>query len=323
MKRILFVRSHAIASVSAICLVSTMVAGQADDPPTTNWPQWGQNAQHDGFVTSVSQTPLVELADIVFDPFVLNPDRTQGPELQFYGGELLVHYQAPLIHQNDVYMMFETGDPATFPDGRTWHEKRLHWEGSPAELVTNWDFATDWQPVSINFSAWEQVFHAALADGLVYVPGANGSVFQLDAGTGQQLARFSPLGSDPNTFVASPITVDNSGNIFYNAIKLDPDTLLTVHSWLVKVTPDGNSLAVTYEDLLAPANPPTTCFRQFNNFSLPWPPSPTAQPSTGNCGIQRVGLNVTPAIAPDGTIYSVSRADLNSRYAYVVASIPI
>jgi outer membrane protein assembly factor BamB len=32
-----------------------------------------------------------------------------------------------------------------------------------------------------------------------------------------------------------------------------------------------------------------------------------------------VGLNVAPAIAPDGTIYSVSRAHLRSRYAYLVA----
>ncbi len=323
MKRnILGLLGISVLAGTVIAFESKRAAAQVIDSPATNWPQWGQNAQHEGFVTSVSQMPLVQLADIVFDPFVLNPDRSQGPELQFYGGELLVHYQAPLIHENDVYMMFETGNPATFPDGRTWHEKRLHWEGNPAELVTKWDFATDWQPVPIDFSGWEQVFHAALADGLVYVPGANGSVFQLDAGSGEQLARFSPLGSDPNTFVASPITVDSSGNIFYNAIKLDPNTLLTVHSWLVKVTPDGNSLAARYEDLLAPANPPTTCSRAFNNSTLPWPPSPTAQPSAGACGIQRVGLNVTPAIAPDGTIYSVSRADLNSRYSYLVAVNP-
>jgi outer membrane protein assembly factor BamB len=33
-------------------------------------------------------------------------------------------------------------------------------------------------------------------------------------------------------------------------------------------------------------------------------------------------LNVVPAIAPDGTIYTVSRAHANSRYAYVIAARP-
>src|SRR5207248_1631965 len=40
------------------------------------------------------------------------------------------------------------------------------------------------------------------------------------------------------------------------------------------------------------------------------------------CGMQRASLNVAPAIAPDGTVYTVSRADFNARYGYLVAVRP-
>jgi hypothetical protein len=33
-------------------------------------------------------------------------------------------------------------------------------------------------------------------------------------------------------------------------------------------------------------------------------------------------MNIAPAVAPDGTIYTVSRADFNSRYSYLVAVNP-
>ncbi len=313
----------------ALLVLAVSLPASAGTGPTTNWPQWGQNPQHQGAVSSVSQTPLVVLADITFDPFVLNPDGSAGPELQFYDGELLVHYQAPLIHENDVYMGFETGNPATFPDGRTWHTKRLHWEGTPAQLVTKWDFAGDWQPEPIDLTGWEAVYHGALAGSFYYVPGAGGSVFQLDATTGAQLARFNPFGTlDTNTFVAGPLTIDGAGNVIYNAIKLNAD-LSTADSWLVKITSAGASGTAEYGSLVA--NAPTTCFRTFGTSLLPWPKGtdptdpkspadPNARPATGPCGMQRVGINIAPAVAPDGTIYSATTADFNSRYSYVVAA---
>src|SRR5439155_25124381 len=60
----------------------------------------------------------------------------------------------------------------------------------------------------------------------------------------------------------------------------------------------------------------------FSNNQLPLPPSPNALPPTVTCGSQRPGLNVAPAIAPDGTIYTISRAHFNSRYTYLVALDP-
>jgi len=37
------------------------------------------------------------------------------------------------------------------------------------------------------------------------------------------------------------------------------------------------------------------------------------------CGLARAGVNVAPAIAPDGTVYTVGRVDNSSRYGWVIA----
>ncbi len=73
-------------------------------------------------------------------------DANVPAELAASGGDLLAHYQAPLVHENDVFMEFKTG-PISDPDhwnSQTWHEKRFHWEAGG--LVQKWDYATDWKP---------------------------------------------------------------------------------------------------------------------------------------------------------------------------------
>jgi hypothetical protein len=64
------------------------------------------------------------------------------------------------------------------------------------------------------------------------------------------------------------------------------------------------------------------CITSFGDSQLPWPPSTTAAPATIACGSQRAGLNVSPAVAPNGTIYTVSRAHFNDRYAFLIALNP-
>ena len=41
--------------------------------------------------------------------------------------------------------------------------------------------------------------------------------------------------------------------------------------------------------------------------------------STTPCGSQRAALNIAPAIAPDGTIYTISKAHHVTRYNYLLA----
>jgi hypothetical protein len=315
------------------------------------WPQWGQNPQHSGSIAVLGQSPSQKLASMVYDPFVA---QEQGENT----GELLAHYQAPLTDGQDVFMEFIGGTYVTctppgsytpFPCGndnwfnQIWSEKRLHWEGG--QLVEKWSFASDWKPepdAGGELQGWQPVFHGVLTEDGVWVPGAGGTVFKLAKGSGHQIARFNPFGNtiDPHTFVSSPLTADEDGNIYYNVLKLnitnDPTTndpwsfgpngdgtnvTDIPDAWLVKISNEGDIKKVSYKSLTFHPAAPTTCNATFGTSTLPWPPSPTATPRTVTCLSQRPGVNITPAIAPDGTVYSVSVAHnpFASRYAYVLA----
>jgi hypothetical protein len=205
-------------------------------------------------------------------------------------------------------------------NSQIWNERRLELDGG--SLVQNWSFQSDWKPEPANLAlGWEPVFHAALSGDSAYVPGFGGTVFRVDARTGRQVARVNPFGAaiDPDTYVAGPLVADGRGRVYYNALRLDANQN-AVGSWVVRVDPDGSSRTASFADLVPGA--PTTCVGAFTNATLPWPPAPDALPASGPCGIQRVGLNVAPAIAPDGTVYTISRADFNERYSYVVAAGP-
>ena len=307
-----------IVAVIAVTIAVTALV-LADETGTFNWPQWGQNPQHQGFVGVEGQAIKSQLANVIYDPLV-------PQEQAFTGGDLLAHYQVPILDGQDVFMAFKTGDYSNPFNSQVWNDKRLHWEAG--QLVEKWDFTTDWKPEPIAYvGGWEPVFHAVLANDLIYVPGFGGTIVQLNRGAGQVLARINPFGSvvNPNTFTASPLSADNSGNIYYNVIRLDPTqpdpftgASTTVGSWLVKVRPDNSTTMVSFAALIPDA--PATCIGRFSNSQLPWPPSPTATPTTTfPCGIVRAGVNVAPAIAPDGTIYTVGRVDNSSRYGWVVA----
>jgi hypothetical protein len=315
------------------------------------WPQWGQNPQHSGSIATVGQNPSQKLANMVYDPFVAKEQAENS-------GELLAHYQAPLTDGQDVFMEFISGTynscnpPGSytpFPCGndnwfnQVWSEKRLHWQAG--QLVEKWSFASDWKPAPDaggELGGWQPVFHAAMTEDAIWVPGAGGTVFRLSKGGGTVTGRFNPFGNtiDPNTFVTSPITVDGRGNVYYNVLKLnitnDPATndpwsfgpnfdgngaADIPDAWLIKISADGSISKMRYRSISFNPPAPTTCNVTFDTSQLPWPPSPTATVRTVPCLSQRPGVNITPAIAPDGTIYTVSVAHnpFASRYAYVIA----
>jgi len=292
---------------------------------------------------------------VIYDPFV---PQAQAED----GGELLAHYQTPLVQGDDVFMEFKSGTytscnpPGTYapypcgPDNwnnQVWNEKKLHWDDG--KLVTRWTFASDWKPepdASGELGDWEPVFHAAVSGDSVYVPGLGGTIWKLDKDDGEVKARINPFGRtvDPSTFVAGPLTVDEDGNVYYNVLKLnitnsqatnDPwsygpnfdgqNAADIAGAWLVKVDDDGDARMVSYKTLIPGA--PKTCETTFgyDGDALPWPPSPTAKvQSTVPCLSQRPGLNIAPAVAPDGTIYSATFAHnpYADRYSYVVALRP-
>ena len=283
------------------------------------WPQWGANPSHTQQLPVAGQNIDLTLVNIIYDQLV-------SQEMAAEGDELLAHFQAPLISGDDVYMMAKSGtfSSASFAT-QNWSESKFHWQNGT--LVKAFDFATDWKPPGSLGDFWEPVFHPALANGALYVPGAGGSVFKVNTQSGAG-TRINPFASiDPNTYVASPLTADASGNILYNVIRLAPSNSFyekdVVDSWIVRIAPSGAVEKVSYSALTASAPRGTDlCENAFSSEPLPWPPSTTAVPQSIPCGTQRPGINASPAVAPDGTIYVVSRAHLNSRWSYLIAVTP-
>ncbi len=316
------------AALSFILVLAARPASGTDD-----WPQWGGNPAHTGTAAAPGQGLDAILADFVYDPFV-------SAELADRGGELLVHYPVPLVDAGgtDVYMELKTGSyqpcsqlACSSWDTEIFHVQKLQWQGGA--LAPVWRFQTDWRPEpdAGHLNGWEPVFHPALAAGFLWVPGAGGSVFRVDRSTGQGV-RVSPFpasggGLDGTIFVAGGLSAGGNGSIYYNAIRLDsiaPWTADVEGAWLVEVHADGTSRTVPFSTLV-PAAPSGTalCERAFSSAILPLPPDIAAAPPTVPCGSQRPGLNAIPAIGADGTIFTVSRAHMSDRYAYVVAVDPL
>ena len=257
-----------------VALVLGMVSSSASAQNSAAWPQWGQNPQHTGFLAVAGQPLQGKLSDQVFDPFT-------SQEMAESGGGLLMHYQVPLVNGNNIYMLFKAGTyvpcvpPGSgqpFPCGpndwntEVWNETDLQWQNG--QLVRVWNFATDWTPVPNDYTlgGWEPLFQPVLTGTYIYVPGAGGTIYQLDQTSGAVLQQINPFGTteDPTKFVAGGLTADNQGNVYYNVMQVvlawpwDSDV---VDSWLVKVEANGSTSLVTYTSLLPDA--PAACLGTF------------------------------------------------------------
>ena len=320
-----------------------------------SWAQWGANPQHAGTVDVAAQNVAHQLADVLYDPFV--PQEQIESE-----GELLTHYQATITDGNDMYTLAKTGKytlcpiPGDWENGAPcgpnawqtmiWNEARFTWiNGALAQV---WNFESDWKPEpnstnitlgSDGLQGVEPVFHPVDANDFIYVPGAAGTIWKVDKNTGTSAAHIAPplsgmATNEATAYVAGPLTADANGNIYYNVIALrtqgDPWTAEDVFgAWLVKVTPADAATAVTFASLTptAPAGNAVSCPGRFTDLTtLPWPPADVVgtnqQPPTTVCGSQRPGINIAPAVAADGTIYTVSRAHFNAAQAYLIAVKP-
>ena len=284
------------------------------------WPQWAQNPQHTSSLGVAGQSLNQILANIIYDPLV-------SQEQTANYNELVAHFQVPLIDANDMYMEYKSGsyNPNSFAS-EIWGENKFTWQNG--QLTLEWSYASDWKAPGSSNDFWEPVFHAALGNGVVYLPGASGSVIELNKATGAFIQRFAPFGTDPNTYETGPITMDAGGNLYYNAIQVVTTNGFygndSTNSWIVKIAAAGAISMASYPSLTATQAPSPTgqCVTSFDPSQLPWPPSTTAVPATSTCGSQRAGLNVSPAVAPDGTIYTVSRAQFNDRYSFLLALNP-
>ena len=281
------------------------------------WSQWGGGPRHTGSLDVVADRFEKLLAEEVVDPFV-------PFERAEVGGSLLVHYQTPLSDGRELFMEVKSGSYITFRTWETqvWSIRKFEWEGK--QLVTRWTTSSDWDPVpwaSGGPVRFEPVFHAALTSSHVYMPAAGGTIMEVDRNTGAVTRRLGLFGAtiDSTTYVTSPITIDTAGNIYYNTLRLNsgaPWASDHQGAWLVKIAPDGSATRVSYATLVP--NAPSMCTTVFSS-GAPYPPSPNAVAPSAPCGSIRAGINVAPAVAPDGTIYTAARAHFNERWGWFIA----
>jgi len=334
-----FRATAAAISVASAILSLVLAPGLTLAGVPAAWPQWGRDPQHTGASNVAGQSIDRILASLVYDPFVPAEQKAEF-------GDLLAHYQAPLVDGDTVYMEVKTGafTGASTWNTQIWGEDAFQW--SNGQLTKKWAWASQWKPEPNvpavgsspterwGLNGWEPVFHAVLVNNWIYAPDANGAITKINKNSGVVQKTISPNLSgcdavDRECFVAGPLTADASGNVYYNVLELnmsDPYGVSKANdipgSWLVKVSGDV-PVSAPYSALVrgAPAAN-DICQATFSLADLPWPPTPDAVVPTGPCGSQRPGINVAPAIAPDGTIYMVTRAHFRTRYGYVVAVNP-
>jgi len=310
----------------------TSTAHHDDHRRNCDWDQWGGGPVHSGESCATVDHFHRIAARLTFDPFV--EQEVADNEVQFGDPGLSVHYQVPLLIDDDVYLELKAGtytSCAAVPtgpcginawDSQIWIERAFHW--SHGTLVADWTFASDWKPEPGRLTFDEAAFQPTVVGPFIYVPGASGSLHKLDRRTGRELAtiRLPGVAEDPHTFVAGGIAADAHGNLYYNALALAADNPRrdARAGWLVKVRPDDTVQMASFSAIAVGAPAATDlCVGVFTFAQTPWPPSPDAVPPSALCGTQRPAIGVTPAIGPDGTVITISTAHLNPNYTFVVA----
>ena len=287
----------------------------AQSPPP--WPQFGRTPQHGGASPVVAQPLDAIRADVPYDPFV--------EQMKIDGdGDLLAHYAPPLLDETGVYMVFKSGVYQGFGQWSTliWSVKKLQWIAGSLQVV--WTFDSDWKPAPIEVAAWEPIFLPALGGDSVYVPGLGATVHRVSKETGAEIGVWNPFPDvDPNRYLVGGVVIGPDGGLVYDAVGFaadDPRHPIS-GAWLVKISAAGQAARADFATLVPGApDPGGACSGSFDSDQLPWPPSTGATPPSILCGAQRPGINVVPAIAPDGTIYTLSRAHVADRYSYLVAA---
>ena len=197
-------------------IVNAPIPGSGTTHLDCSWTQFGQNAAHTGTACAPAQGFTTVLATVTFDPFI--EQEVLDAKAQSGQAALSVHYQAPLVTGDDVYLETKGGSYTgctnfltnsqgfTIPessdggpcgqnawDSQVWSESYYRWEAGALVKVAS--FESDWKPEPGDLVIWEPVFHAALDGNVLWVPGAGGTVYQVDRTTMLKLAQVNPFGA--------------------------------------------------------------------------------------------------------------------------------
>ena len=330
--------SRSVYALGVVAALALAACSSSSSNPCSGWTQWSQSGSHAGQVCVAAQQPSKILQTLTVDPFAATKT--------FVEGDLRVHYQVPLVVDDDVYTLHKLGTYdfpcAQSPDGsevachawdsQIWTEERWSWSGSTLEF--QWSAGSDWKPVPSEVASAEPLFQPVIVGDKLYLPAGGGTIFKVDRHDGTRGARISPFGNgstyNQDVYITGPLVADARGNVYYNAIAFDHFAPLgaDAKAWLVRVSPDDTAVATSYDKLVTGAPTGTSCHGTFGSMNpppdLPWPPPPNPDgspvlPPLIDCGSQRPGVNVAPAIGSDGTIFTVSRAHRTSQDSFLVA----
>src|SRR5258708_27479503 len=140
---------------SCLCLMAALVVFLSLNASAQDWPQWALNPQHTEFLRETTAQPLGRnLVNLVYD---FNTDAEKADPNA--GGTLLVHYQVPLIDDNDVFIESKDGtySNSTYSTQK-WHQNKYSWRDGHFAKV--WTFNTDWFAPGSSNDFWEPVYHA-------------------------------------------------------------------------------------------------------------------------------------------------------------------
>src|SRR6187455_3689787 len=109
-------------NILLFCLVFSAHMLFADEAAFSGWTQWGKDPQHTGRVHVNGQNLNRVIREFVYDPHA-------PAEMQASNGNLLVHYQAVLTGENDVFMATKTGTFTGTSSWQTqnWNERKFEW----------------------------------------------------------------------------------------------------------------------------------------------------------------------------------------------------
>jgi hypothetical protein len=105
-----------------LAFLSKNAGTQTPVPNRPDWPQWGFDPRHSLFDASVIGQPLNQnIVNLVYD---FNVDAEKADPNA--AGDLLVHYQVPLVDGNDVFIESKNGtySNSTYSTQR-WHQNKI------------------------------------------------------------------------------------------------------------------------------------------------------------------------------------------------------